>query len=90
VQEDGEYAQLSYPELPSRLRVEIERESRRMAGYLHGKKIANSFLDILVAHQTEGSAKVDQEIQAYLSQQDDPRLTEIFTRLQQVYQAERK
>ncbi len=90
VQEDGEHAQIRYPELPSRLTVEIEREARRMAGYLHGKKIANSFLDILVSHQAEGTGKVEQEIQSYLSQQDDPRLSEIFTRLQQVYQAERK
>lgn len=90
VQQDDEHAQIRYPELPSRLRVEIERESRRMAGYLHGKKIANSFLDLLVAHQADGAGKVEQEIQAYLSQQDDPRLTEIFTSLQQIYQAERK
>ena len=90
VQQDDEHSQIRYPELPSRLRVEIERESRRMAGYLHGKKIANSFLDLLVAHQADGAGKVEQEIQAYLSQQDDPRLTEIFTSLQQIYQAERK
>jgi Ni,Fe-hydrogenase III small subunit len=90
VQEDGEHAQPRYPELPSGLRVEIEREARRMAGYLHGKKISNSFLDILAAHQKDGPGKVDQEIQAYLSQQDDPRLTEIITRLQQIYQAEKK
>ena len=90
VQEDDERSQLRYPELPSRLMVEIERESRRMAGYLHGKKIAHSFLDILVAHQTDGPGKIDQEIQTYLSQQDDPRLTEIFNRLQQIYQADRK
>jgi NADH-quinone oxidoreductase subunit B len=90
VQEDGEHSQIRYPELPSRLRVEIEREARRMAGYLHGRKIANLFLDILVAHQAEGPAEVEQGIQAYLSQQDDPRLSEIFAHLQQVYQAERK
>ena len=90
VQQDGEQAQLPYPEIPSRLRVDIERAARRMAGYLHGQKIANSFLDLLTAYQKDGAAKVDQEIQAYLGQQDDPRLTEIFTRLQDVYQAERK
>lgn len=90
VQEDGERAQIRYPELPSGLRIDIEREARRMAGYLHGKKIANSFLDILVAHQKDGPGKVDQEIQAYLGQQDDPRLTEIITRLHEIYQAERK
>jgi Ni,Fe-hydrogenase III small subunit len=90
VQEDGEHALPRYPELPSGLRVDIEREARRMAGYLHGKKIANSFLDILVAHQADGTDKVDTEIQTYLGQQDDPRLAEIFTRLQQIYQAQRK
>jgi Ni,Fe-hydrogenase III small subunit len=90
IQEEGEKAHLCYPELPASLRIDIEREARRMAGYLHGKKIANSFLDILVANQREGYGKVDQEIQAYLVQQDDPRLTEIFNRLQEIYQAERK
>jgi len=90
VQQDGEHSHIRYPEIPSRLRVEIERESRRMAGYLHGKRIADSFLDLLVAYQADGPGKVEQEIQAYLSQQDDPRLTEIFTSLQQIYQAERK
>jgi formate hydrogenlyase subunit 7 len=90
IQADGEHPQIRYPELPSRLRVEIEREARRMAGYLHGRKIANSFLDILLAHQAEGPDRVEQEIQAYLGQQDDPRLSEIFTRLEQVYQAEGK
>ncbi len=90
VQEEGEAVAVRYPELPSGLRIGIEREARRMAGYLHGKKIAYSFLDILVAHQAAGSGQVEQEIQAYLTRQDDPRLTEIFTRLQDVYQAERK
>ena len=90
VQSEGERARIPYPEIPTGLRVDIEREARRMAGYLHGQKIAESFLDIVTAHQKDGAGKVDQEIQAYLGLQDDPRLVEIFTRLQDIYQAERK
>jgi hydrogenase-4 component I len=84
VQAEGERVTPRHPEVPLELRVAIERESRRMAGYWHGNRIAESFLDLL---KTDDPQKVKGDIQAYLSQQDDPRLTEIFGRLEEIYQA---
>jgi hypothetical protein len=54
-----------------------------MAGYWHGKRIAESFLDLIQPVDSE----IDARIQAYLKQQDDPRLTEIFLRLHEIYEA---
>ncbi len=86
VQADDEYVRPRYPEIPLGLRVDIERESRRMAGYWHGKRIADSFLDLIAAPDFQA----DQSIQNCLAQQDDPRLTEIFSRLQEIYLAHSK
>jgi hydrogenase-4 component I len=57
-----------------------------MAGYWHGKKIANAFLDLI----QPADPQVEQHIQEHLRQQDDPRLTEIFARLQEIYRAHPK
>jgi Ni,Fe-hydrogenase III small subunit len=69
--------------IPHALRVEIEREARRMAGYWHGKRIAEAFFDLMVSDPQH----VPQNIGSYLEQQDDPRLTEIVTRLEGIRQA---
>jgi hypothetical protein len=83
IQSDTEHVRPRHPEIPLDLRIDIERMSRRMAGYWHGKRIAESFLDLIQRADsgTEGS------IQTYLNQQDDPRLTEIFGRLHEIYEA---
>jgi hypothetical protein len=86
VQGENEHVQPRYPKIPLDLRIDIERASRRMAGYWHGKRIADSFLDMI---QTADS-QVDENVQAYLRQEDDPRLTEIFARLQQIFLAHPK
>lgn len=81
IQGEDEHAQLRHPEIPLALRVEVERESRCMAGYLYGKQISDTFLNLL-----DGSPEnVDGNIQAYLEKQNDPRLTEIMTCLQGIY-----
>jgi Ni,Fe-hydrogenase III small subunit len=83
VQTEDEHALPRHPEVPLALRVDIEREARRMAGYWYGKRIAETFLGLL-----KGDPKrVMLAIQAYVDQQDDPRLTEIMTRLEGLYQA---
>jgi Ni,Fe-hydrogenase III small subunit len=81
VQGENERTQPRHPEIPLDRRIAIERESRRMAGYWHGRRIADTFLDLI---QPAGS-RVEASIQEYLKQRDDPRLTEIFTRLHEVY-----
>ena len=83
VQADGEHVDPRYPEIPLDLRIDVEREARRMAGYWHGRRIADAFLDLT----RPGDSPVEQRFRDYLEQQDDPRLTEIFARLQEIYLA---
>ena len=83
VQGDDERVRPRHPEVPLDVRIDIERESRRMAGYWHGKRIADAFLDLI----TPADAEVDGKIREYLKQRDDPRLSEIFARLQDIYSA---
>ncbi len=81
VQGEDEHVLPHYPQVPLELRVDIEREARRMAGYLYGKQIAGKFLELF-----ENDPKhVEQNVQSYLDQQDDPRLTEIMNHLTQNY-----
>ncbi len=80
-QGEDERAQPRHPEIPLDLRITVEREARRLAGYWHGARIAEAFLDFV---EPDGTLQPTQAIQAFLKQQDDPRLTEIFNRLQEV------
>ncbi|MFI8416273.1 NADH-quinone oxidoreductase subunit B family protein [Serratia sp. NPDC078593] len=79
----GEPAALLHPNLPQPLRVAIDREARRMAGYRYGRQIADQFLHLLAASDSQ---TVEQRMAAYLCQQDDPRLAEIFSQLMDIYQ----
>lgn len=82
VQGEDERSQLLFPEVPLELRVEVERESRRMAGYWSGRNIANTFLGLVKERSPkEAIAEVD----AYLRGQDDPRLAEIMRRLEEIF-----
>jgi Ni,Fe-hydrogenase III small subunit len=82
VQEEDERVQPRHPEIPLALRVDIEREARRMAGYWHGKRLSETFLDLLKSGDPH---QVEQNIQSHLTQEDDPRLAEIFGRLLEIY-----
>jgi Ni,Fe-hydrogenase III small subunit len=81
VQGEDEHVSLAHPQIPYLLRVQVERESRRMAGYLYGRHIADSFLTIVEQNPNQ----VKENVQAYLDKQADPRLTEIVTQLVTVY-----
>jgi hypothetical protein len=83
IQGEDEHTLPRHQQVPLALRVDVERESRRMAGYVYGKQISDTFLNFLDASPEE----VDGSIQAYLDKQNDPRLTEIVTRLQGIYHA---
>jgi Ni,Fe-hydrogenase III small subunit len=83
VEADGEQSLLSHPSVPHMLKVEIEREARRMAGYWRGKQIADTFLGFVESDPY----LLQQCLQQYLDEQGDPRLTEIMTRLDQVHQS---
>jgi Ni,Fe-hydrogenase III small subunit len=81
VQSDEEHTLPRHPQVPLSLRIEIGREARRMAGYFYGNQIAEKFLEIFESDQK----RVDQTVQSYLDQRDDPRLMEIMNRLLQIY-----
>lgn len=86
VQQDDEHAELLHPGFPHDLRVEIEREARRMAGYWHGKRIAETFISLIeIPLRDHDIQTADGAIQEYLQSRDDPRLTEIVGRLTEVF-----
>ncbi|AVF33595.1 NADH-quinone oxidoreductase subunit B family protein [Rahnella sikkimica] len=76
-------AELLHPDLPQPLRVLLDREARRMAGYRYGRQIADEFMNIVAA---PGLQPVEQRVSTYLSERGDLRLTEIVGNLQQIYQ----
>jgi formate hydrogenlyase subunit 7 len=79
----SEPAALLHPDLPQPLRVLLDREARRMAGYRYGRQIADQFMALVAA---PGSQPVEQRVAAYLEQQSDQRLNEIIGNLQRIYQ----
>jgi hypothetical protein len=83
---EGEQVQPPRPDVPLALRIALEREARRLAGYWHGRRIAETFMDLLGGEPSQ----VETRVQASLDQQDDPRLAEIMDRLAGVWQAVRK
>lgn len=82
VQGEDERSQLLFPEVPLELRVDVERESRRMAGYWAGRNIANTFLGLVKERSPKEAVA---EVDAYLRGQDDPRLAEIMRRLEEIF-----
>lgn len=72
----------AHPDRPLDLRVSLEREARRMAGYWAGKRIADSFLDLIDPADVEVTRK---NLEDFLKPRDDPRLAEIMTRLEEIY-----
>lgn len=78
IEGEGEQVGMAYPELPYNLRVHVEREARRMAGYRQGRDIADRFLGMLTI---PGELPLNQRIAALISKEPDPRIAEIFLRL---------
>ncbi len=69
IQGEGEHVLPRHPGIPLELRVGIEREARRMAGYWHGNQIAESFLNIMTPGNPQ---QTEQDMQVFLNEQDDP------------------
>jgi hypothetical protein len=72
--------------VPYNLRVHIEREARRMAGYRQGRDIAERFLGML---ENPGIAPLTDRIAQFVAAESDPRAAEIFARLGSVLLGER-
>lgn len=75
-----EHAPLLYENVPYRLRVEIEREARRMAGYRYSEKLVDRFMGALTAEGVDVFSSVD----ALIANEPDPRKVEIFSELKDV------
>ncbi len=78
VEGDDERVSISHPSIPYNLRVHVEREARRMAGYRQGRDIADRFLGMLAI---PGSIPLDQRISTFVAAEPDPRIAEIFVQL---------
>jgi Ni,Fe-hydrogenase III small subunit len=72
---------VSHPDIPYNLRVALEREGRRMAGYRQGRDIVEQFLSLL---EMPGSTPVAERVAGFITRENDPRRGEIFGRLRQV------
>nr|WP_216671805.1 NADH-quinone oxidoreductase subunit B family protein [Cronobacter sakazakii] len=79
--EDTQAAAILHPEMVQPLRVRVDRAARRLAGYRYGRQIADAYL----RHLTAG----EQSVAGWLSQENDPRLSEIVAQLEAVVAQER-
>ncbi|EGT4349908.1 NADH-quinone oxidoreductase subunit B family protein [Cronobacter sakazakii] len=79
--EDNQAAAILQPEMVQPLRVRVDRAARRLAGYRYGRQIADAYL----RHLTAG----EQSVAGWLSQENDPRLSEIVAQLEAVVAQER-
>lgn len=78
-----EPAQLRQPSIASALRIAIEREARRLAGYRQGTEICNGLFNTL---REDPSGEL---VDIWLQQADDPRLNDIVHQLLRILEAQR-
>lgn len=71
----------AHPAVPYGLRVGIEREARRMAGYRQGGDIAERFLTSL---EQPGIVPLADRLAGFAAAEDDPRVAEILGRLNEL------
>ncbi|HDR1022457.1 TPA: NADH-quinone oxidoreductase subunit B family protein [Pasteurella multocida] len=74
-------AQVRFPTVPADLRIELEREARRLAGYRQGGDIANRYLQMMSAKE---EVPFGVRLGEYLERENDPRLSEIMHRLHKI------
>ena len=73
---EGEVAPISFPDIPYKLRVELEREARRMSGYRYGRDLVDEFMGTL-----EHSDDVLLSVNDLIAMQNDPRRAEVYEEL---------
>lgn len=73
-QPEVQKARLKHTDIPLDIKVMIERQARLLAGYVQGQRIADDVMDVLA---TCSADNVDSKIADYLTEKNDPRLTEI-------------
>ncbi len=72
---DEQPTELLHADMVQPLRVRIDREARRLAGYRYGRQIADDYMRLL--------GRGRQPVLRWLEAEKDPRLTEIVTHLNQ-------
>ncbi|VTN11179.1 Hydrogenase-3 component G [Raoultella terrigena] len=80
-EQDEKAAEILHPNMVQPLRVRIDREARRLAGYRYGRQIADDYMRLL--------GQGDSQVVRWLEAEKDPRLTEIVTHLNQVVEEAR-
>lgn len=81
VEAEGEQVTVTHPRIPYGLRIALEREARRMAGYRQGREIVENFF--ILMEQDDG-APIRERIADFLARENDPRLAEIVHRLEEI------
>jgi len=81
VEADGERVAMAHPAIPPRLRVALEREARRMAGYRQGRDIAERFMTL---SERDDPRPLGARVEEFLARENDPRLSEIVHRLEAI------
>lgn len=77
-----EFVAVAHPTIPHDLRINVEREARRMAGYREGYAIAQKFFGLLGAAE---AGSVEERVERFASSENDPRVTEVMRRLGDVF-----
>ena len=75
-EEDNQPAALLHEDIVQPLRVRVDREARRLAGYRYGREIADDYLRL--------RALGENQVARWLAAEDDPRLNEIVAHLNAV------
>jgi hydrogenase-4 component I len=85
-QTDGDLSPVQpvFANVPLDLRVALEREARRMVGYREAHRITAQYLEMLQVGAVKQSLD---HIQGYLTRENDPRLTEVVSRLNEITQS---
>lgn len=80
VEAPNEAAPLMFADIPYKLRIELEREARRMAGYRYGRDLVNKFMASLNPKDGHVLASID----SLIEREEDPRKVEIYADLKDI------
>ena len=78
---DEQPAEILHGDMVQPLRVKVDREARRLAGYRYGRQIADDFLTQL--------GQGEEQVARWLEAENDPRLNEIVSHLNHVVEEAR-
>ena len=80
-EQDEQPAEILHGDMVQPLRVKVDREARRPAGYRYGRQIADDFLTQL--------GQGEEQVARWLEAENDPRLNEIVSHLNHVVEEAR-